>query len=127
MMNFYIKDAQIENHFGYDFRTLIKITENGVYRFQNFSDDGSRLYVDGIEVVDNDGVHKTRRREAKIALDVGYHELRVIYFEDYMGQELEVGFSSRDIMESLIPNEILYIPKQYNFNRHHRFGNLKSQ
>ena len=110
MANFSIKDAPIEDHFGYDFRTLIKIPVKGIYRFYTFSDDGSRLYVDGVEVVDNDGGHNTRRREGKIALDAGYHELRVIYFEDYMGQELEVGFSSRDIMETLIPNEILYIP-----------------
>lgn len=110
MVNFSIKEAPIEDHFGYDFRTLIKIPKKGVYRFYTFSDDGSRLYVDGQEVVDNDGGHNARRREGKIALDAGYHELRVIYFEDYMGQELEVGFSSRDIMETVIPDNLLYIP-----------------
>ena len=110
MVNFSIEEAPIEDHFGYDFRTLIKIPKKGVYRFYTFSDDGSKLYVDGQEVVDNDGGHSARRREGKIALDAGYHELRVIYFEDYMGQELEVGFSSREIMETIIPDNLLYIP-----------------
>ena len=112
MSNFSIKDAPIEDHFGYDFRTLIKIPKKGVYRFYTISDDGSKLFINGQEVIDNDGGHSARRREAKIALDAGFHDLRVLYFEDYMGQELEVGFSSRDIMETPLPDQILFIPEK---------------
>ena len=112
MSNFSIKDAPIEDHFGYDFRTLIKIPKKGVYRFYTISDDGSKLFINGQEVIDNDGGHSARRREAKIALDAGFHDLRVLYFEDYMGQELEVGFSSREIMETPLPDQILFIPEK---------------
>ena len=110
MENFSIKEASVEDHFGYDYRTLIKIPKKGVYRFYTYSDDGSKLYVDGQEVVDNDGGHNARRRTGEVALDEGFHELRILYFEDYMGQELEVGFSSRDIVETILPNELLYLP-----------------
>lgn len=109
--NISIDNAQVEDHFGYDFRTLIKIPKKGVYSFYTFSDDGSRLYIDGQEVVNNDEGHSARRREGKIALDEGFHELRILYFEDYMGQELEVGFSSRYIMETTLPNDILFVPE----------------
>ena len=111
MKNFSIKEAPVEDHFAYDFRTLVKIPEKGVYRFYTFSDDGSRLFIDGQEVVDNDGGHSARRAGGKIALDAGYHELRVLYFEDYMGQALEVSFSGREIMETLLPDDMLYLPK----------------
>ncbi len=111
MENFSIKDAPLEDHFAYDFNTLIKIPKKGVYRFYTYSDDGSRLFVDGQEVVDNDGGHSARRVTGEVALEEGFHELRILYFEDYMGQELEVGFSSRDIMETILPNDILYLPK----------------
>lgn len=106
-----IKDAPAEDHFGYEFRTWVHIPERGVYRFYTFSDDGSRLLIDGKEIVDNDGSRSSQRKEGKVALEAGFHELKVLYFEDYMGQMLEVGFSSKDIRETTIPAYMLFIPE----------------
>ena len=111
MENISIEEATVTDHFAYDFRTLIQIPEKGVYRFYTFSDDGSVLYIDGKLVVDNDGGHSARRSEGKIALEKGLHELRVLYFEDYMGQELEVGYSGRNILETPLPDSMLYLPE----------------
>ena len=55
MKNFSIEEVAVPDHFAYDFRTLVKIPERGVYRFYTFSDDGSKLYIDGKLIVDNDG------------------------------------------------------------------------
>lgn len=111
MANFSIGDAPATDHFAYDFRTLIRIPEKGVYRFYTHSDDGSLLYLDGQLVVDNDGGHSARRAEGKVALCAGLHELRVRYFEDYMGQELEVGYAGRDIFETPLTDDMLYLPE----------------
>ena len=89
----------------------MRIPQKGVYRFYTYSDDGSVLYIDGHKVVDNDGGHSVGRAEGKIALDAGFHEVRVLYFEDYMGQALEVGFCSKDIYETALPDEMLYLPE----------------
>lgn len=110
MKNFSITEAAVPDHFAYNFRTLIRIPEKGVYRFYTFSDDGSMLYIDGKLVVNNDGGHSGRRAEGKIALDEGLHLLQLSYFEDYMGQELEVGFSNRHLKEVPLPDDILYLP-----------------
>jgi len=111
MKNISITEAPREDHFGYEFRTWIKIPEKGVYRFYTFSDDGSRLLINGQVVVDNDGSRSSRRVDGKVALEAGFHELRVLYFEDYMGQVLEVGVSSRDIRETTLPDYMLYLPE----------------
>lgn len=111
MKNFSIKETPVADHFAYEFRALLDITEKGVYRFYTFSDDGSVLYIDGKSVVDNDGGHSGRRAEGKIALEKGFHELRLLYFEDYMGQELEVGYSGRDIPETPLPDDMLFLPE----------------
>lgn len=111
MKNISIKEATVTDHFAYEFRTSIQIPEKGVYRFYTFSDDGSMLYIDGKLVVDNDGGHSARRSEGKIALEKGLHELHVLYFEDYMGQELEVGYSGRNILETPLPDSMLYLPE----------------
>ena len=104
-----IKDAPAEDHFGYDFKGLINIPEKGVYNFSCFSDDGSLLYIDGKVVVDNNGSHSAERATGRIALDKGYHDIRLIYFEDYMGQELRVLVSSKNIKEQVLPSSWLFI------------------
>lgn len=111
MKNISITEAPAEDHFGYAFRAWINIPDKGVYRFYTFSDDGSRLLIDGETVVDNDGSHNSRRKDGKVALEAGFHELEVLYLEDYMGQVLEVGFSSRDIRETTLPDHLLYLPE----------------
>ena len=86
----------------------LKIPKDGVYNFYTYSDDGSQLWIADQLVVDNDGSHNERRREGKIALRKGYHRLVLKYFDDYMGQQLQVGISSREISERLLPKEMLF-------------------
>jgi PA14 domain len=57
------------------------IQKPGLYRFALISDDGSRLEIDGREVIDNDGIHPAMRREAGVELSRGIHEIRVEYFQ----------------------------------------------
>lgn len=109
MPNFSIEEAKVEDHFGYKYHTLIDIPERGVYNFYTYSDDGSVLYIDGEKVVVNDGGHSVRRAEGKVALEKGLHRLDLDYFENYMGQELEVGMSSRNIPTSKISSGMLFI------------------
>lgn len=104
-----IKEAPAKDHFAYEFEALIRIPERGVYRFYTYSDDGSKLWIDGEEVVDNDGSHNAQLARGKVALDAGFHRLRLRYFEDYMGEELEVGLSSRYIPEGKLPDGWLFV------------------
>ncbi|MGL5272602.1 MAG: PA14 domain-containing protein, partial [Phocaeicola sp.] len=109
MANISIKNAPIKDYFAFDFTSLILIPEDGVYRFYTYSDDGSQLYIDEELVVDNDGGHSARRAEGIIALKKGFHKLKVLYFERYMGETLEVGYSSRYITETTLSDEQLYL------------------
>lgn len=107
---FSIKEFARRDHFAYKYRTLIDIPERGIYRFYTYSDDGSVLSIDGQTVVGNDGGHSALRAEGKVALEKGLHLLEVSYFEDYMGEELEIGFSSKTLTERPLPREILFLP-----------------
>lgn len=110
MENFRIDLYEPKDHFAYKYRTFIKVPVRGLYKFYTYSDDGSVLYINGEKVVDNDGGHSARRRDGKIALEAGFHLLEIDYFEDYMGETLEVGISSRHFYEQTIPADWLYLP-----------------
>ena len=109
--NFSIKEAAADDHFGYQFHSLINIPEKGVYKFHIYSDDGARLFIDGQEVIDNDGSHSAGEATGKVALEKGFHEICVIYFEDYMGQALEIGITGKNLPKQVLPDGMLFLPE----------------
>ena len=109
MTNFIVDEAPAEDHYAYEFTSYLDIPETAVYRFFINSDDGAKLYIDGKLLIDNDGSHSAARKGQKIALNKGFHEIKIEYFEDYMGQELKVRMLSRNMPEQLIPENMLYI------------------
>lgn len=108
MSNFSIADAPAKDHFGYEYTGYIDVPERGVYNFYLYSDDGSRLYIDGKLVVDNDGSHSAERKGGHIALEQGMHAIVLQYFEDYMGQSLQVRVSARNMPEQDVPSSMLF-------------------
>lgn len=78
--------------FGLVFTNTIVAPSDGDYEFFTTSDDGSRLYVDGELVVDNDGLHSPETVIGSRTLSAGSHSLRVEFFEKGGGQVLEVGY-----------------------------------
>jgi hypothetical protein len=67
--------------FGIDYSGRFWIEKPGPYGFELTSDDGSRLYIDGRLVVNNDGLHPPETRIARLPLDGGIHQIRVSYFQ----------------------------------------------
>ena len=70
-----------QNNFGMRFTGFLQIAKPGQYQFWIGSDDGSRLAIDGKEVVKNGGVHPHSEKEGRTSLDVGPHEITVDYFQ----------------------------------------------
>lgn len=70
------------DHFSVRWDACLTLDESGPIEFELTSDDGSRLFVDGLTVVDNWSSRGVRSRSETIALVEGRHHLRVEYFED---------------------------------------------
>lgn len=81
-----------KDHFAVLFTTKFDIPEDGRYTFGVISDDGSRVYVDGKKIIDNDGSHSSEMKRGFVELTKGVHEVKVEYFENYMGQVLELYY-----------------------------------
>ncbi|NOG61597.1 MAG: DUF4347 domain-containing protein, partial [Proteobacteria bacterium] len=75
----------------------ITITTAGTYNFRTTSDDGSKLFIDGTELVDNDGLHaSTTVTSAGTFLTAGTHRIIVEFFENTGGDNLTVEYSGTD-------------------------------
>ncbi len=104
-----ISSAPAEDHFGYIFDTLFLAEQRGVYLFSMMSDDGARLYIDGECIIDLDGSHSAEPKDGYVALEKGYHTLCVQYFEDYMGQQLDLWLTTRSTLREPLPARLLFV------------------
>lgn len=98
-----------EDHFAIQYNGFIKIPSAGKYTFYLKSDDGSKLYIDDKQIVDNDGSHGPKEKSGQINLTSGKHSLRIGYFEDYAGQMLELSYSGPGIKKESVPDSDYYI------------------
>lgn len=71
----------LEDHFYIVWNGLLRVERAGSYTFFTASDDGSRLYIDSVKVVDNTGLHRLQERSGEIVLEPGDHRIRIEYFE----------------------------------------------
>jgi hypothetical protein len=67
--------------FAIDYRGRFWVEKPGRYEFSLLSDDGSKLYIDGQEAINNDGWHPPEEKRAHVDLTAGIHRIRVSYFQ----------------------------------------------
>jgi alpha-L-fucosidase len=84
----------------------IEVPADDLYRFALTSDDGSKLFVDGEPVVDNDGLHGAVTKEGAIALGKGPHVIRVVWFNRTGGAELSLRWAAPGQPFAAIPAEL---------------------
>jgi len=85
--------AAREDHFGVQYTGFIDVPTTGMYTFYARSDDGTKLYIGEELVVDNDGSHSAQTASGYIALEAGRHPIQIDYFEDFLGETLEVYYA----------------------------------
>jgi hypothetical protein len=96
------------NDFAFRFRGFIQIDTAGTYTFYTTSDDGSRLYIDGNLVVDNDGLHSAVEASGTRTLSAGFHAIEVGFFELGGLESLAVNYEGPGLSKRPIPSLRLF-------------------
>ncbi|NUO08579.1 MAG: TIGR03663 family protein [Candidatus Brocadia sp.] len=97
--------------FGIEWEGYLSIAQKGVYQFATKSDDGSVVYINGNMVVNNDDMHALRYISGSVALEVGFHHIRVRYFDGGGGAIMEFLWTPPGGKESLVPGQVLFHKK----------------
>jgi len=90
-----------EDHFAINFSGFINIPKAGDYTFYLVSDDGSRLFIDGKQVVENDGNHGETEKSGTIFLTKGKHAIRIAYFENINGEALKLNYRFNNVRKDV--------------------------
>jgi hypothetical protein len=86
---------QKENYFGFRFTGYIKVPADGLYHFYLRSNDGSRLFIDDKELIENDGNHGSVEEPGAIGLKAGLHKIKVNYMQCGGGKTLNVSWAGK--------------------------------
>jgi len=100
---FSIAANEKNDNFAFRFTGYVDIKKAGEYTFQTASDDGSKLFIDGKEIVTNDGTHALVTRTGTVNLKPGVVKIEVEYFEFGGGQALKVTYKGPGMPLSAIP------------------------
>ena len=86
----------------------IKIPLDGFYNFYANSDDGTKLFVDGKLIINNDGRHAPIEETGFVSLNAGFHKIEVEFFQAGGGQVLEINIEGPNLKKQIIPAEMLF-------------------
>lgn len=103
-----LEDRLKEDNFAFVFEGEIYLETSGEYTFYISSDDGSEFWIDGVELIDNDGLHANQERSASINLTAGYHPIEIQFFEKSGYANLSVSYAGPGFSKTLLPAEILF-------------------
>jgi cytochrome c len=91
-----------------EFSGFIAIEEEGNYVFRLISDDGSHLYIDDKELVNNEGFHGAEAKDGELILKKGKHKIQITYWQGKGGASLSLQWIKYgDKGFSIVPAEIL--------------------
>ncbi|MBI1369273.1 MAG: c-type cytochrome [Planctomycetes bacterium] len=109
VQQFQMDQAPLATHddFALVFDGTINIPRTGKYTFFINSDDGSRLYLDHAELINNDGLHGMVEKSATVELAAGPHPIGVCYFDNGGGDGLVVSWQGPGINKQEIPAAVL--------------------
>jgi hypothetical protein len=113
--------AERKETFGMVFEGELEVKEAGDFKFRLGSDDGSRLILNGKELIDNDGTHGMEYKEGSVNLEPGMAKIRVDYFDWGGGQGLSLSVSGPGIKELSDGKDELLLSKEKGKERGEEF------
>lgn len=108
--NFSLAPRNRDENFGMRFRATLRTPIAGSYTFYTSSDDGSKVWIDGIQIVNNDGLHAATEQSGTLSLTAGTHAIEVAFFEATGGESLIVSYSGPGLARQVIPDSVLAKP-----------------
>ncbi len=95
-------------YFAVELSGYLKVEKEGEYNFYVISNDGSRLFIDDSEVINNDGLHGAFEKSGSIKLRPGMHAIKLQYFDGGGIQELKVSYSGPGITKQIVSLDKLF-------------------
>ena len=81
----------------------IRIPKDGNYSFILESDDGSRLFIDGKQVIDHNGLHAMEEKSGEVELKSGDHDIKIEFFENDIDAGCKFSWQPPGAAREIVP------------------------
>jgi hypothetical protein len=97
-----------DEYFAAQFEGLLLVPQDGQYEFWLGSDDGSRMFLNDILMINNDGDHAYVDVHRKVRLRAGAVRLRVEYYQGQSVADLQLAWQGPDFARQHVPTSALH-------------------
>jgi hypothetical protein len=91
------------------FTGFVLADSDGSYTFMLTSDDGSRLFIDGAQLITDDGDHSPVEVDGTTTLTAGGHAIEVDYYNDIGTGSLTVEWQGPTFARETVPSDHLFL------------------
>ncbi|MEO7988398.1 MAG: fibronectin type III domain-containing protein [Chryseolinea sp.] len=103
--SFSVSQRTQSDKYAFIYEGFINIPTTGDYTFSLQTDEGSKMWINNVLVVDHDGQHTcTKKASSVINLSAGWYPIRVDYFENAGAECLTVRWTRPGQSEQTIPS-----------------------
>jgi len=88
----------------------IRIPKDGNYTFILESDDGSRLFIDGKQIIDHNGLHAMEEKSGEAELKAGDHTIKIEFFENEVDAGCIFKWQPPGSAKETVPARVLFHP-----------------
>ncbi|MEM8947239.1 MAG: DUF5060 domain-containing protein [Planctomycetota bacterium] len=99
--------VQADDNYSIRWSGWVNVAQSGQWQFTTFSNDGVRLWVDDVQLINNWNQHPSTRDDGSITLDAGWHPIRMEYFQQDGTTDARLLFSGPSQGEVIIPQASL--------------------
>lgn len=93
--SFSLKELPAKSNYGCVFEGFLKIDKEGYYGFALCSSDGSKFYINGREIINNDGLHGSDWYKSYVVpLQKGFYPVKIEYFQSEGNRHLDLIYIS---------------------------------
>lgn len=96
-------DTNLKTYFYVRWTGVLNVPADGCYKFYLASDDGSKLWIDGKCVVDNDGAHAMNEDSRSVDLKSGHHDFKLEFFQNKGIAACKVSWETKGVDKQVIP------------------------
>ena len=102
--------TKLLDHFFVRWTGILRVAKAGKYTLALTSDDGSRLFLDGKQIVDNGGLHGMEEKTGDVELTAGDHQLKVEFFENEGDAGCQLSWQLEGADKEIVPAGVLFHP-----------------
>jgi len=96
-------DLQWKQFFAVVWTGVLRVPSDGKYTLYLKSDDGSKLFLDGKELISNDGKHRMDEDSKTVDLTAGDHSLKIEYFQNKDKAGCVLSWKYDDVDKQVVP------------------------